>query len=424
MTSATGAGTGPALGRTTDAPTAPVAPDAVSSTPTLRAALRRSGFWTAAGAGALLVAIIATAVAGVSAAGGPPLAADNAAQAGARALVEVLRNQGVTVTLADTLEEASAAAAGSADPTLFYFDADGHLTRDQVTTMARLATRTVVADPDFNTLRALAPGAGFGGLSTEGSRAAGCDIPAAVKAGRLSPGGKTLTIAADSGGLTGCFPTGQGTFSMVVRGDAARTITLVADTAVFRNDTIARSGNAALALNLLGAGDDLIWYLPTLADVARTGPPSLGELTPGWVTPTLVLLVVVALAAALWRGRRFGPLVAENLPVTVRASETMEGRARLYARSNARLRALDALRVGALQRLAGMVGLARVASLDEVVLAVASATSRAPGDVRAALIDGVPASDRDLIALSDQIQDLERATARATTSPLPGRMDP
>ncbi|TFB91219.1 DUF4350 domain-containing protein [Cryobacterium sp. HLT2-28] len=417
MTPATNAATAPAM------TPAPVAPDAVSSTPTLRAALRRSGFWVAAGAGALLVAIIATAVAGGSASGGPPLAADNAAQAGARALVEVLRNQGVDVTLAGTLEEATAAAARSTDPTLFYFDADGYLTRDRVTRMAGLVSRTVVVDPDFGTLQALAPGVGFGGLAASASRAAGCDIPSAVKAGRLSPGGKTLTIAADASGLTGCFPTGRGAFALVARRDQGRTITLVADTAVFSNDTITRNGNAALALNLLGSSGDLIWYLPTLADVARTGPPSLGELTPGWVTPTLVLLVVVALAAMVWRGRRFGPLVAENLPVTVRASETVEGRARLYARSGARLRAVDALRVGALQRLAGKVGLSRLAGLDEVILAVAAATGRAPGDVRATLVDAVPAGDRDLIALSDQIQDLERATARATTSPPPGRMD-
>ncbi|TFD77352.1 DUF4350 domain-containing protein [Cryobacterium fucosi] len=419
-----GTTTGPAPAQATDATTPQAALDAVSATPTLRVAFRRSGFWVAAGVGALLVAIIASAVAGGRASAGPPLAADNAAQSGAMALVEVLRDRGVTVTLADTLKEATAAAAGSADPTLFYFDAEGYLTRDQVTTMAGLASRTVVADPDFDTLQALAPGVGFGGLAASGSPGAGCDIPAAVQADSLSPGGKTLTIAVGAAGLTGCFPTGQNAFAMVARGDADRTVTLVADTAVFSNDTVTRGGNAALALNLLGAGGDLVWYLPTFADVARTGPPSLGELTPGWVTPTLVLLVLVALAAAVWRGRRFGPLVAENLPVTVRASETMEGRARLYARGNARLRALDALRVGSLQRLAEKAGLSRLAGLDEVVLAVAAATGRPPGAVRSTLVDAVPANDRDLVALSDQIQDLERATARATTSPPPGRMDP
>ena len=66
----------------------------------------------------------------------------------------------------------------------------------------------------------------------------------------------------------------------------------------------------------------------------------------------MILLLLVFLAAAFWRGRRLGPLVVENLPVVVRASETMEGRARLYQKSSARLHALDALRIGAIQRLA------------------------------------------------------------------------
>jgi hypothetical protein len=402
--------------------------DAVSSTPTLRLAVKRSGFWVAAGAGALVVAIIATVLAGGSQVGGRPLAADNPAPAGAMALVEVLRSQGVTVTVVDTLAEATTAATESANSTLFTFDADGYLTRGQLKTMSGLATRTVIADPNFDAILALSPDVGFGGLAASDPRTAGCGIPAAVKAGRVSTGGKTLSITANADGVTGCFPSGGTAFAMVSRTIADRTLTLVADTAVFRNDTITLEGNAALALNLLGAGGDLIWYLPTLADVARTGPPSLGALTPGWVTPTLVLLVLVSLTAMIWRGRRFGPLVAENLPVTVRAGETMEGRARLYARSSARLRALDALRVGAIQRLAATVGLSRLATLDEVVLAVAATAGRAPSQVRLTLVDAIPATDRDLITLSDQIQDLERATTRTPRSPSPppppGRMDP
>ncbi|WP_281534104.1 hypothetical protein [Cryobacterium breve] len=140
-------------------------------------------------------------------------------------------------------------------------------------------------------------------------------------------------------------------------------------------------------------------------------------MTPGWVTPTILLLAVVFLAAAVWQGRRLGPLVAENLPVTVRASETMEGRARLYARGNARLRALDSLRVATVQRLAARVGLSRLASLDDVVLAVSALTGRAPAEVRFVLVDGVPATDRDLVAQSDRLQDLERAVIAASGLP-------
>ncbi|HSP76271.1 MAG TPA: DUF4350 domain-containing protein [Cryobacterium sp.] len=401
----------------------PPAENAASSTPTLREAGRRARFWVIAGVGALLVAVVGTVLAAGGGAGGKPLEADSAAPAGARALVEVLRRQGVNVTTADTFAEARSLAGSAADPTVFFFDEDGYLPEDQLSALSDLAPRTVVASPDFLTLQTLVPSVGFGGVSQATVSRAACTIVAARKADTISPGGPTLTIPADTAELTGCFPSGENAFALVERVTADRTLTLLADGTLFSNERIGQAGNAALALNLLGAGDELIWYLPTIADVPGTGSRSLGELTPGWVTPTLILLVLVTVAAAVWRGRRFGPLVAENLPVTVRASETMEGRARLYARSNARLRALDALRVGAVQRLAGQVGLSRLASLDDVIAMVATVTDRSPADVRAVLVDAVPTSDSELVTLSDRIQELERATARATTPRPPGRMD-
>ena len=414
--------------------------DAVATTPTLRAAARRTRFWVLAGVGALLVAIAATLLAGAGSSGGIPLAADNAAPAGARALAEVLRQQGVHVTTAGTLDEARTLAAASTDPTLFFTDPGGYLTADRISAMAALAPRTVVVAPDFLVLQTLAPAVGFGGVADSldgpGDR---CDLPAAIRAGSVAPGGKTLSLPADSA-ETGCFPSGRSSFAVVGATLPSTDLTLVADDGIFSNDEIAASGHAALALGLLGASADLIWYQPTLADVAATGPPSLGELTPGWVTPSILLLAAVFLAAAVWQGRRLGPLVAENLPVIVRASETMEGRARLYARGNARLRALDSLRVATVQRLATRVGLPRLASLDDVVLAVSALTGRAPAEVRFVLVDGVPATDRDLIAQSDLLQDLERAVIAAGVLPAdrpasapptatarptaPGRMDP
>ena len=399
------------------------AENAASATPTLREAGHRARFWLIAGVGALLVAVVGTVLAGGGGAGGAPLGADSAAPAGALALIEVLRDQGVIVQSAETLAETERLAGAVADPTVFFFDENGYLTADQLRAMSALAPRTIVASPDFLTLQTLTPSVGFGGVSqAEVSRAA-CPVTAAVKADTLSPGGPTLTIPAGAASLTGCFASGENAFALIEQVADDQTLTLLADGTLFNNERIVEAGNAALALNLLGAGEELIWYLPTIADVPGTGSPSLGELTPGWVTPTLLLLVLVFLASSVWRGRRFGPLVAENLPVTVRASETMEGRARLYARSNARLRAVDALRIGAVQRLAGQVGLSRLASLDDVIGMVATVTERSPKDVRAVLVDAVPASDSELVALSDRIQELERATHRSTTPLPPGRMD-
>ena len=402
--------------------------NAPALTPTLRVSARRWLFWILAGAGAILVSVAAALLAGGSTAGGTPLAADNAGEAGGRALVEVLRDRGVSVTLADTLGQARRATRSATDPTVFFSDAAGYLDAAGLAEMAALAPRTVLADPHFAALQALAPGVGFGGVSGADSLPAECDLTAAVKAGELSPGGTTLTLIGQDGPgratLTGCFPSDGDRYSLIERTVGDHTLTLLADGSKLSNGSIGTFGNAALALNLLGQGDTVVWYLPTLADVAETGPPSLGELTPGWVTPTLVLGALTALAAFVWRGRRFGPLVAENLPVTVRARETMEGRARLYARGDARLHAIDALRMGALQRLATRLGLPRTAGADEIVLAVAAITGRPTDQVGTVLIGAIPASDRELVALSDQIEDLERRAIRQATPPSHGRMSP
>jgi hypothetical protein len=49
-----------------------------------------------------------------------------------------------------------------------------------------------------------------------------------------------------------------------------------------------------------------------------------------------------------------------------------------------------------------------VASVDEVIAAAAAIAHAQPGEVRRILVDAQPASDHDLLALSDQLLALER----------------
>jgi hypothetical protein len=128
-----------------------------------------------------------------------------------------------------------------------------------------------------------------------------------------------------------------------------------------------------------------------------------------------VLLGLVAVAAAVWRGRRLGPLVVERMPVVVRAAETTEGRARLAARTGDRTHALDTLRIAALRRTARRLGLPRSAHVDEVVRAAARATGIPDRRVGAVLVGGPATDDRALTAGAAALDDLERAVLAATT---------
>jgi hypothetical protein len=115
-------------------------------------------------------------------------------------------------------------------------------------------------------------------------------------------------------------------------------------------------------------------------------------LIPDNVSWMLWQLWLVVLLVALWKGRRIGPLVSEELPVVVRASETVEGRGRLYRSRRARDRAADALRTATLQRLLPRLGLGAGASPTAVVTAVAQ-RSGAGGEFVSYHLFG-PARDR------------------------------
>ncbi|MET1043765.1 MAG: DUF4350 domain-containing protein [Microbacteriaceae bacterium] len=386
------------------------------STPTVRAAGRKSLFWVLAGLFAVLVGVLVFALIG-SSAGGDPLSPTNAAPEGSRALAEVLRDQGVEVIPTVSLNEtrAEAASAGAADSTIVLYDPSSVLTDDQLRQTADLASNLIVIDPYFAQLNALAPAVEAAG-NVSGVLDADCTVRAVDNAASVTGDGSGYRLTDPSvAGLT-CLGSGDDVYSLIqLPADAGggASVTVLGTTTALSNEAVALEGNAALALTLFGGTDTLIWYLPSAADVeSATLLPE--ELMPSWTVGIPFALLAVAIAAAVWRGRRFGPLVVENLPVTVRASETTEGRARLYEKNSARLRALDSLRLGALQRLAGHVGLSRTATVDEVVAATAAVTGWPLPTVRAILVDANPASDADLMTLSDDLTRLETTAARAS----------
>jgi hypothetical protein len=89
----------------------------------------------------------------------------------------------------------------------------------------------------------------------------------------------------------------------------------------------------------------------------------------------------------------------------------MQGRARLYEKASARQHTLDSLRIGTIARLAKACGLPVVATVDEVIAGAAAIAAMDPKEVAGLLIDDYPASDRDLVRLSDALLALEQRVA-------------
>lgn len=373
----------------------------------------RFGFWAAIVVVGLVLAVLTAVVQGAEGPDRRPLDPTSTTASGSAALVRVLEQRGTSVRVTDR-------ADGIDGGTVFVDDSDGVLDPAVAERIARTAEHVVLVGVDstpftsfgLDVTTATAPGAGDT-VST-----ASCAIPAAASAARVSTDGYGYTV--DDPDADRCAPSGSGddrAWGLVRAATPGGDVTLVGTTSALRNDTITTAGNAALALGLLGADDRLTWYTPTVG--APDAAPTLGELAPPWVPSGIALLALVAVAAAVWRGRRLGPLVVERMPVVVRAAETTEGRARMYARTHDRTHALDTLRVAAVRRIARLLGLPRSAHVDDVVRAAARATGIPHDRVGAVLVGGPTTDDRALVEGTRALDDLERAVRRSASGDRP-----
>jgi hypothetical protein len=381
------------------------------ATPRLRTTARRLVFWLAMAAILVILAVAALALSG-NGSDTALLSATSPGPTGAQALIRVLEQDGIAVKAPRTLKAALVdAGAAPDDTTVVLYDPSSLLTRTQLHSLTTATGAVVLIEPNTLALDAFAPNVAQAGVPASGTAHADCALRAVQRAGTVSGLARGYRILDRAAGSTGCLGR-DGVYSLVRISGAHQTVTVLGGTTTLTNGSILGDGNAALALGLFGATDHVVWYRPSLGDT--TGIVQDGNLpTPAWIFPVAVLAALVLLAAGVWRGRRFGALVIERMPVVVRASETLEGRARLYQKASARTHALDALRIGAIGRLARLCGLSAGASTEDVVGAVATATGRDPGELRPILFGELPTRDAHLLQLSDDLKALERDVAEA-----------
>ncbi|MBB6628716.1 DUF4350 domain-containing protein [Nocardioides sp. KIGAM211] len=328
-----------------------------------------------------------------------PLDPDNPDPDGARALARVLEDQGVDVTVvrsAGALEDADTGAGTTVLVTST--EQLGQSTTDRLLASTRQA-RLVLADPGPGTTEALGVSDLPYQVQVPSPRASACDDP--TYAGLEIEVDDALEYPVPGG----CF---RGEHGAVVAEPRDGVVLFGAGDAL-TNGQVLRAGNAATVLRLLGSGDRLVWYVPTVDDLVGDDGVSLQTLLPRWIRPALWLGGTAVLALVLWRARRFGALSSEPLPVVVKAIETTRSRGRLYRKAGDRGHAAAALRRAARTRMAERLRLGS-ASADTVVRDVARHVGRPVAEVEALLGPDAPAptTDHALITLAERLAELDR----------------
>lgn len=405
-----------------------VAPD---PGPGLRARARTGRVWLVAGG--LLAALVLLLVVTSRPSDYTPLSTENATESGTRAVAQILRGHGVDVRQIDRLSQARVSDPAAATVVIANPE---WLTSGQLDSLTEYPGDLVILGADDAAFERL-------GLPIETASAflaeettAACEDPDALAAGTVETAYLGVrSTGADAGDL--CFTQRSGVSAMARFVESGRTVTVIASTDVMTNGSLDRLGHAALALRVTGAHPDVIWYLsdgldPTLltwggestqgggdgTDGSGAGSGPLDELAanPDFLPPgTGTALYALALAlvfAAVWRGRRFGALVPEPLPVVVRSSEATRGRARLYRRARAAGRSAAGLRAAAAMRIARRIGVPRTASRADLVDAIRRATGRSTAQIEDLLYGPPPADDAALLTLLTALDSLESEVHR------------
>lgn len=319
---------------------------------------------------------------------------------GARALVTLLGEHGVEVVVAHTVADVERLTRG--DSLLLvaqtqYLRDDSLLNR-----LADVPGDLLLVEPTSRTRAALTPNL-RSGAAKQFSSQPDCSLREANRAGTVRFGPSDAYRPRGDLQVTSCY---GGVLVRYV--EAGRTITVVGSNDFMTNGGLLTEGNAALAMNLAGARPRLVWFAPSRVEGQKSTPSSISDLIPDNVTWIVWQLWLVVILVALWKGRRIGPLVAEEIPVVVRASETVEGRGRLYRSRRARDRAAEALRTATLQRLVPRLGAGSTSDPAAVVMTVARRSGADPEFVRYHLFGPPPTTDQDLLHLARALDDIER----------------
>jgi hypothetical protein len=339
-----------------------------------------------------------------------PLDPANSSHDGAQALARVLSDHGVRVTVVRSQRELlDQAVDGATTVAIVHTTRLSRRTARAALDHAAGAASLVLLDPDTEVTSGMAlPVEPH--LSDLSDVAAGCRGTPVGEAFRLALADRAYEPTANAS-ATACFPdeVDGGGVMVSLRGVAASRppVILLGAEDLISNGAVLDADNAAIALRLLGQTAQLIWYIPSLADITASEGTSR-SIAPTWFQPGLALTASAVGLLCLWRGRRLGRLVEEPLPVIVRAVETTESRGRMYRKSRDRTRALAVLQLATRRRLTAYLGLSTSSATSSVAAAAAAVSGRSYEDVLYLLSSSGAHDDSSLLKLANALAALEK----------------
>ena len=382
--------------------TAPAPPESVRS----RAG---RGMWWIVGLGLIVILAVSVAVTSKQ----PdydPLSVDNLTDTGSHAVAQILRDQGVEVTQFKTL-----ARVVVTDPstTTLVIAGGQNLTDAQITSVLAFKGDVLFIGASDALAPAVDPNLAVTYDFLPETVDAACADPDATAAQRMRVEFTGLQRVGNTDSAL-CFANRSDVYGMAVVTSPSGTRTIVTNPAVYQNSALLTDGNAALSLRTAGHHQHVAWYVGSYFDSTllsdSNGPTDVeinADFMPPGVGTALYALALAALVGALWKGRRFGPLAVEPLPVVVRASEATRGRARLYRRGRSYGRATAALRAASAKRMGSRLGVPRTTAREGMVDAVQRATGVSSQDIARILYGPPPTSEAEMMDVVDQLDELE-----------------
>jgi hypothetical protein len=185
---------------------------------------------------------------------------------GTRALADLLGQRGQQVTRVTTAAAAQTATRGSS--ATLVITSPYLLTARQLAALVHGPASLVVVEPDSAALSALArnpqpgPPARVAGAAEVQPASPGCSLPAAAAAGDALMGG--VLMQDPTGRAAQCYQV-HGHPSLIRYPAGDRSVTLLGTGAPLSNGSLAKRGDAALALNLLQGRPRIVWLVPCLA---------------------------------------------------------------------------------------------------------------------------------------------------------------